>query len=294
MGLFQSGYEKFEKRLPNDAGKVFVITGTTSGIGFIAAETVLNKSLSESVESFEKLKGLNVTYKILHLSAIKVTLGCKAIYCLSNNAEILAADVTITEDENEIQMQTNHLSHFLLTNELFPLIFAGSKEHGDARIVQHSSAARHMTPKNGSEETYFLKKERDGLLGGNDGDTGLMKGGRWYRYFQTKLAASVSMRCLHDKLVAASERNEACKNVTSLRAHPGVARTSIWDDLHEGGFIVHKIIPLFIRMMDSKENVKCGTLYGPRRGLMGKTANPNRPTAYEISPEAKVMLWRTS
>ena len=49
-----------------------------------------------------------------------------------------AADVTITEDENEIQMQTNHSSHFLLANELFPLIFAGSKEHGDARIVQHS------------------------------------------------------------------------------------------------------------------------------------------------------------
>ena len=47
-------------------------TATTSHnirIEFIAAETVLNKSLSESVESFEKLKGLNVTYKILHLSA---------------------------------------------------------------------------------------------------------------------------------------------------------------------------------------------------------------------------------
>ena len=66
-----------------------------------------------------------------------------------------AADVTITEEENEIQMQTNHLSHFLLTNELFPLIFAGSKEHGDARIVQHSSAARHMTPRN-----IFLEKRK--------------------------------------------------------------------------------------------------------------------------------------
>ena len=163
-----------------------------------------------------------------------------------------------------------------------------------------------MTTNNELEGTYFLKKGKDGLLGGNDGGTGLMKGGRWYRYFQTKLAASVFMRCLHDKLVAASERNGECKNVLSLCAHPGVARTSIWDDLHEGGCIMHKIIPLFMQssadssigllrgMMDSKENVKCGTLYGPRRDLMGETANPNRPTAYEISPEAKVMLWRTS
>ena len=125
-------------------------------------------------------------------------------------------------------MQTNHLSHFLLANELFPLIIAGSKEHDDARsIVQHSSAARHMTPNNGSEETYFLEKEKDGLLGENDGDTGFMKGGRWYRYFQTKLDASVFMRCLHDKLVAASKRNEECKIVQSLCAHLGVARTSI-------------------------------------------------------------------
>ena len=124
--------------------------------------------------------------------------------------------------------------------------------------------------------------------------------------FKRNLLLLSFMRCLHDKLVAASERNEECKNILSLCAHPGVARTSFWDDIYEGGFIVHKIIPLFMQssadgsigllrgMMDSKENVKCGTLYGPRRGLMGGNAIPNRPTAYEISPEAKVMLWRTS
>ena len=116
-----------------------------------------------------------------------------------------------------------------------------------------------MTPNNGSEETYYLEKEKDGLLGRNDGDTGFMKGGRWYRYFQTKLAASVFMRCLHDKLVAASERNGECKNVLSLCAHPGVARTSIWDDLHEGGFIMHKIIPLF---MQSSPDSSIGLLRG--------------------------------
>ncbi len=39
MGL----YKKFEKDLPNVAGKVFVITGTTSGTGFVAAKCVAKK-----------------------------------------------------------------------------------------------------------------------------------------------------------------------------------------------------------------------------------------------------------
>jgi NAD(P)-dependent dehydrogenase (short-subunit alcohol dehydrogenase family) len=200
-------------------------------------------------------------------------------------------------------MQTNHLSHFLLTKELFPLILAGSKEYGDARIVQHSSMARHGTPNNGGlEEKYFLKQEKDGLLGGNEA-SGFMKGGNWERYSQTKLANSVFTQCLHDKLVAASENNEECKNVLSVCAHPGGSNTSLGDHLN-WGFIMSTIFSLFMQsaadgsmgllkgMMDTKDNVKCGTLYGPK--MMAGYAIPNPPKPYEIDPEAKEMLWRTS
>ena len=149
-----------------------------------------------------------------------------------------------------------------------------------------------MTPNYGSEETHFFKKEKDGLLGGNDGDTGLMKGGRWYRYFQTKLATSVSMRCLHDKLVAASERNEECKNVLSLRAHPGVARTSFWDDIHEGGFFCAQNYPIV-------HAIFCRWFYWITKrndGLevMGGNAIPNRPLAYVSLQKQYERLWRTS
>jgi NAD(P)-dependent dehydrogenase (short-subunit alcohol dehydrogenase family) len=326
MGLFLSRYEKFEKKLPNVTGKVFVITGTTSGTGFIAAETVakhggevllLNRSSSRSVESLEKLKASVPDGKFVPIECdlqdfasvrkaakeIKETLGYKSIYCLSNNAGIMAVDDTITKTDGfEVQMQTNHLSHFLLTKELFPLILAGSKEYGDARIVQHSSMARHATPSNGLEEKYFTKQEKDGQLGGNE-VTGFLKGGNWYRYYQTKLANSVFTQCLHDKLVAAGENNEECKNILSLCAHPGGSNTSLVNHL-SFGFFMSAIFSFLMQsaadgsmgllkgMMDTKENVKCGTLYGPK--MLTGNAIPNPPKPYEIDPEAKEMLWRTS
>ena len=44
----------------------------------------------------------------------------------------------------DVQMQTNHLSHFLLTKELFPLLNLKAEAVGEARIVNHSSMAAWM------------------------------------------------------------------------------------------------------------------------------------------------------
>ena len=87
-------------------------------------------------------------------------------------------------------MQTNHLSHFLLTKELFPLLNKKAEATGDARVVNHSSIAA-WTDKAALEEQFFGKN--GGSLGGDPPDDGpneplTNKNPSWKRYSQTKVS----------------------------------------------------------------------------------------------------------
>merc|ERR1719203_2192553 len=118
-----------------------------------------------------------------------------------------------TKNGYDTQMQTNHLSHFLLTAGLFPLLVKGAKVHGDSRIVNQSSVARHTTVHGMLEEKYFGKN--GGNLGG-DNPPGV-RGPAMSRYQQTKLANSVFGHALHDKVFRSS--NPDVRLVRSVVAH---------------------------------------------------------------------------
>jgi len=249
--------------------------------------------------------------------------GYTEIYCLCNNAGIMAVNDTITKDGFEVQMQTNHLSHFLLTAELFPLIKAASKKFGDARITQHSSIARLMTEHAKLEEKYLLHQEKDGQLGGNEVPKGgefAMKGGPWFRYSQTKLANSVFNQALADRLKASNDVD--CQNIVATCAHPGISRTNLSDHLmaKENYVVSNMIMPMvtyllfqsasdgsmgILRgMMDEKLSLESGTLYGPSLSLKveGEKASPsatgaavvNPELSYEVDSNSKDMLWNLS
>jgi NAD(P)-dependent dehydrogenase (short-subunit alcohol dehydrogenase family) len=86
-----------------------------------------------------------------------------------------------TKDGYDVQMQTNHLSHFLLSSLMLPALERSCAEHGEARIVVHTSAARNaFAPDAKLEYKYF--ERRVGDLGGLEG--------RWMRYHMSKLANS--------------------------------------------------------------------------------------------------------
>jgi len=325
MGIFLSKYSKFEADLPDVSGKVFAITGTTSGTGFVAAQTVakhngevilLNRPSSRSIASLEKLKEAVPEGKFVPIdcdlqdfaSVLAASKEIKAkytkIYCLSNNAGIMATPDEITGDGYDKQMQTNHLSHFLLTKELLPLLEVSSKEDGDARIVQHSSIARHNTVNKTLEEKYFSKYEKDGMLGGDEDSGGTFKGPQWARYAQTKLANSVFCQCLHNKLSASKDKYE---NVLSLCAHPGFSLTNLAAHINIPLFTRLLLTPLILfsaqsaedgsmgllkAMMDTRDNVEGGVLYGPE-GMKGfPLALPSKP--YETDPKSQTMLWKKS
>ena len=96
---------------------------------------------------------------------------------LCNNAGVMALADRATKDGYDIQMQTNHLSHFLLTKELYPVLVKAVELRGEARIVNHSSFARNGPPgtKLTTENTYEYLGKNGGSLGGDSASTTVRK-----------------------------------------------------------------------------------------------------------------------
>lgn len=175
-----------------------------------------------------------------------------------------------TKDGYDIQMQTNHLSHFLLTKELYPLLKKAVEINGEARICNHSSEARRGKP---LEKKYFEK--RGGDLGGN-GNSMFFNGARWVRYSQTKLANSVFSYSLAQKF-----EEENVQGMKAVCAHPGLASTQLQittaqkDGMGWGMWIMRMsqscedgAMPIVASCFD--KTTENGTFWGPKGVLTGK------------------------
>ena len=193
---------------------------------------------------------------------------------LCNNAGIMAFDDKRTVDGFDLQMQTNVLSHFLLTSLVYPSVKDAADKRGEARIVTQSSSAKDMAAK--LEAKYFEKCE-EGTLGGNDAwqisQMAFGKGGPWTRYIQTKLANSAFAMELHKRLTSASS------NIKSIASEPGYSVTSLQDTEHMGlmgtlSFMMSKQSAadgcLNAAMACFSPDANSGDLYAPEKGLVGK------------------------
>ena len=269
--------------------KVVVITGTTSGTGFVCARelaklgaslVLLNRKSERSENSLQQLKEavpgakfVAVDCDLQNLASVKEAIksiksNYKVIDVLVNNAGVMALKDQATVDGYDIQMQTNVISHFLITKELFPLL----KKSKAARIVNHSSQARLGGP---LMMDYFEKN--GGNLGGDEAKDAApgFRGPRWERYHQTKLANAVFTYGLKEKLEKAT-----VKNVIPLLAHPGLALTNLQITTSEDGGMDMKSD--FMKMAQSAEDgstgiirasidpeAKAGDFYGPSAGWSG-------------------------
>lgn len=224
------------KHAQDMTNKVVVITGTTSGTGFVCAREVAKKGATvlllnrQSERADKAVKQLQAAVPNAKFEAVTCDLqdfdsvrnaidSIKAKYdvvdVLVNNAGVMALEDKATKDGYDVQMQTNVISHFLLTKELFPLL----KKSSQARIVNHSSMARLGGP---LVSDYFEKKGGDLGGDGTEEQNVSFQGPRWERYHQTKLANATFTYGLKQKLAAAN-----ITNIIPLLAHPGLAKTQL-------------------------------------------------------------------
>ncbi len=269
--------------------KVVAITGTTSGTGFVCARemaklgasvVLLNRESQRAASSLQQLNDAVPDGKFDPIacdlqdfeSVRKAVDEIKGRYTvvdvLCNNAGVMALEDRATKDGYDVQMQTNAISHFLLTNGLFPLL----RKSAEARIVNHSSMARLGPP---LESKYFGKNGGD--LGGNgtEQEAASFSGPRWIRYHQTKLANCAFTYGLKQKL---EEHN--INNVNVLLAHPGLALTSLGAKAVEaGGMEANSSLmssaqsaedgALGIIRACADPEAESGNFYGPAEGWTG-------------------------
>lgn len=314
-------FPAFKASLPSLAGKTVAITGTTSGTGYVAARTslelgatvlLLNRASSRASDSLQALTG---AFPSASLHAVECDLQsfdsvrqaideihglCPGgVDVLANNAGVMALKDEATVDGFDVQIQTNHLSHFLLTKGLMPLLAKTAERAGEARIVNHSSIAR-MNPSRRLLPEYFEKN--GGNLGGN-GASMLFGGARWRRYNQSKLANCAFTAALYHRLRARGSK------VKALVAHPGVANTSLQTTAVSDGGMAAGFTSFMMQFSQSMEDGSMGLLsamfrtdaesgdfWGPGSSIAamkGKAIRFPLESFYD-NPESRDLIWQKS
>lgn len=222
----------------------------------------------------------------------------KAIDVFCANAGIMAVEDNATKDGYDVQIQTNHLSHFMLIKDLMPLLKKAKELRGSARIAIHSSSARMEQRWDGGgllQPKYFEKN--GGNLGGN-GNSMMFGGARWLRYHQSKLANAVIAQALNDHL--------AGTGIETAVADPGLALTNLQQATNaDGGMGWNMWIMRFAQTAEDgampilsacfNENVEAGKIWLPSlsSGFRGPVIlKPLEPVC--MDKESREMLWEKS
>jgi NAD(P)-dependent dehydrogenase (short-subunit alcohol dehydrogenase family) len=208
------------KDIPDQSGKVAIVTGANSGIGYDTARELAKKNATVIMACRNTEKGeaaarliINdypqamVIVKQLDLSDLESVrrfaenfrAGYDHLDMLINNAGVMAIPYGKTADGFERQFGTNHLGHFALTGLLLdPLL-----NTGNSRVVTVSSTGHRAGRINfedlNCEESYS----------------------KWIAYAQSKLANLLFAYELQRRLDAVGS------TAISVAAHPGYTATNL-------------------------------------------------------------------
>src|SRR5512134_468793 len=148
------------QQIPDQTGRVAIITGANSGLGLEAARALAAKGATvvlacRSATNAERAKSeilavnprAKLESRVLDVASLHsvrsfataVQAQFAAIDLLINNAGVMATPQQSSHDGFELQFATNHLGHFALTGLLLPQL---SARHGSRVVAISSIAAR--------------------------------------------------------------------------------------------------------------------------------------------------------
>jgi NAD(P)-dependent dehydrogenase (short-subunit alcohol dehydrogenase family) len=233
-------------------GRTVVVTGANSGIGLAAARTMAGAGARVVLAVRNTAKGdvaaaaITGTTEVreLDLTDLASVRAFAAgwsddIDVLVNNAGVMAVPQSRTKDGFELQIGTNHLGHFALTNLLLPRI--------TDRVVSLASGAHRL----GKIDLDDLNWERRGY-------------DRWRAYGQSKLANLLFTLELQRRLT------EAGSDVRAVAAHPGYAATNLQS--HTGSRLQNLLMIVGNRVIaQGDEQGAAPTVYAATQDIPGNS-----------------------
>jgi len=274
-------------------GKTVVITGANTGIGKATAMDMsrrgakvvilcrdMEKAEAAAAEVRDVTKGEVICHR-LDLADLASVRECaeqlgnslEKIDILINNAGIMACPQMKTKDGFEMQLGTNHIGHFLLTNLLMPQL---KKAAPGARIVNVSSLA-HTSGTMNWEDLHYENSAYH----------------RFTAYSQSKLA-----NVLFTKELA---RKGEGSGVTAYALHPGVIATDLGRHMEDMNCFTRMMWRCFAPMIKTPESGANTTIFcaihpsiADHNGRYYSDCKEVRPSSRADNMEDAKKLWDLS
>lgn len=282
-----------KERIPGQAGRIIIVTGAGSGIGFEAAKALAEKGGKIIIAVRDTRKGeeaaarireerrdREVTVKELDLADLssvkRFAENFNAEYdrldILINNAGVMIPPYSKTRDGFELQMGTNHLGHFALTLQLLDRL----KKTPGSRVVNVSSNA-HKIGKIDFEDIHWEKRKYSAVKAYGDSKIANL-------YFTAHLAKKLEG-----------------KSPIVVAAHPGYSSTGLMRHSKAFEFVTRFIAQdavmgaLPTLYAATAEGVQSGDYYGPD-GFMEQKGYPKKTEAITRAKDEKIAekLWKVS
>ncbi|KAF7303495.1 Short-chain dehydrogenase/reductase family protein [Mycena indigotica] len=235
---------KPERDIPDQTGKVIIVTGGNTGIGYETVKQLLLKnatvylaarSAEKAAAAIARLKtetnGREAVFLELDLadlpsvkkSAQTFLAREEKLHVLINNAGVMNCPTDmLTNQGYDMQFGTNVIGHYLFTTLLLPALRKAATDTVPARAIHVSSAGHMLAPGRGIEFASITgSKERDRWVKAKGGFLA-----PWWLYGQSKLGniylANYFAKTYPDVLVSCS-------------LHPGVIRSEL--QRHSAGWM---------------------------------------------------------